>query len=182
MEECPIRILIISLAFLLPVNANAYFIDYLKLQYAGEIGFMSLGIGHKFTKKYTLEYFHGYVPPEIGGHEIETFSIKNNYSFYTYERWNHFVNFYLGANLYHVAGLDYQTSRHSNFPSEYYRLGSIRGLFYTGLQVGSSKKSYHFGYFEGGLNDIVITNYYNNPDVIDPVEYISLALGYGYMF
>ena len=81
-----------------------------------------------------------------------------------------------------MTGLKYQTSRHESFPQEYYRMGSLRGLFYWGMTLESLKNKYHMGYFEAGLNDIILTNYYNNPDVIDPLEYVSLALGYGYKF
>lgn len=166
----------------MPIKGHAYFIDYLKIQYAGEIGFFSAGLGKNFTENYSLEYFHGYVPEDIGGHEIETFSLKNNYKLFKLERWGYFSDIYIGANVYHVTGLEYQTSRHSSFPEEYYRLGSIRAMFYTGISIGSSKYSQHIGYFESGLNDIVLINYLNNKDVINPADYVSLALGYGYLF
>lgn len=186
MEELVIRSLILRniliLSMLIPSTSFAYFIDYFKVQYAGEIGFLSAGIGKNFTENYSFEYFHGYVPEDIGGHEIETFAIKNNYKFLKLERWGYSSDLYVGVNIYHVTGLEYQTSRHSSFPEEYYRLGSIRALFYTGLTLRSSKYSQHMGYFESGLNDIVLINYLNNKDVIDPKDYVSLALGYGYIF
>lgn len=186
MEELLIALLIrkyiISLVLFIPISANAYFVDYLKVQYAGEIGLFSAGIGKNVTENYSVEYFHGYVPEDIGGHEIETFSFKNNYSVFGYERWGYYGDLYIGVNLYHVTGLEYQTSRHSSFPEVYYRVGSIRGLFYTGISLNSTKVSNHFGYFESGVNDIVLINYLNNTDVINLFDFVSLGLGYGYKF
>ena len=89
---------------------------------------------------------------------------------------------YVGIGIYHVAGLDYQSSRHSSYPEGYYRYGSVRGLFYIGEKVKFGEDLGNEIYLEAGLNDIVITNYINNSDVINPTEYISLALGYTYLF
>ncbi len=175
-------ILKLFILFSLSIDSYAYFIDYLKVQHAGEIGYIATGVGRNFTKNYSLEYFHGYVPEDIGGHKIETFAIKNNYKLFKLEKWGYFSDIYIGASIYHVAGLEYQTSRHSSFPEEYYRMGSIRGLFYTGFTLGSSKYSKHISYLESGLNDIVLTNYINNKDVLNPVDFVSLGLGYGYLF
>lgn len=182
-QELHIRLLILSFfIFSYSYRTYAYFIDYIKFQHAGEIGYISAGLGHNVTKNYSIEYFHGFVPEDIGGSEIETFAIKNNYTFYELESYGLYSELYVGVNIYHVTGLDYQSSRHPSYPEEYYRMGSIRGLLYTGFKIHASKFKNHFGYFESGLNDIVLINYYNNPDVIDLSDFVSLAIGYGYLF
>lgn len=154
----------------------------IKFQHAGEIGFYAPGIGKQFNDLYRLEYYHGYVPKEKGGQEIETFALKNHFNMYKFELFENQLNYYMGVGIYHVTGLKYQTSRRGSYPQQYYRLGSIRGLFFHGLEISPIKYKQHFAYFEASLNDIVITNYYNNPDVINPIDYISLAIGYGYKF
>ena len=66
-------------------NSYAYFIDYLKIQHAGEIGTYALGIGKNFTENYSVDFLHGRVPHDIGGEEIDTYAIKNNYKFFDFE-------------------------------------------------------------------------------------------------
>jgi len=162
--------------------SSAYFIDFLKFQYAGEIGKISVGIGKNMNSFYSIEYFHGITFEDESGVEVETLALKNNFKFLSIEQFGYHTSLYAGVAIYHATGLRYQSSRHSTYPDQYYRMGSIRGLFYLGFDIKLSKMKKHLGYFESGINDIVLTNYLNNPDVINPKDYISLALGYGYLF
>ncbi len=161
-------------------RAQAYFVDYLKVQYAGEIGFLSIGMGKRFGEIYSLEVFNGYVPKSIGGSEIEAIAIKNLFDLIDFSLLEKNLIFYFGVNIYHVTGLDYQSSRHSSYPEQYYRLGSIRGLFSFGLDLNITAD--HGVYFESGLNDIILTNYFNNPDDVDVKKYVSHGFGYKYIF
>lgn len=170
-------LLIISLS---SFNAHAYFIDYLKVQYAGEIGFLSIGMGKRFGDVYSLEIFNGFVPESIGGNEIESIAIKNIFDIVDFSIFNKNMIFYFGLNLYHVTGLDYQSSRHSSYPETYYRLGSIRGLLSFGLDFNLNAT--HGFYLESGLNDIILTNYLNNPDDVDLSKYVSHGIGYKNIF
>jgi len=52
--------------------------DYLKLQYAGNIGYGSIGIGYFWQKDHAqTEIFYGFVPSWAGGNNIRTVAIKN---------------------------------------------------------------------------------------------------------
>ena len=164
------------------LNAQAYFLDYVKIQHAGEIGTYALGIGKNVSKNYSVDFFHGRVPLDIGGEEIDTYAVKNNFNLFELTFDPVVFHTYCGIAIYHVTGLDYQSSRHSSYPEDYYRYGSIRGLLYLGEKVRFGKGLKKEFYFEAGLNDIVITNYINNSNVIDPLDYVSLALGFGYKF
>ncbi len=180
--------LLVFLFITLPLTSHANeaqyrFADHVKFQYAGEIGTIATGIGKNFGSFYSLDFFYGYVPEAIGGTEIETFSLKNDFKLFNSNFFKTSQDYYFGVNIYHVTSLRYQTSRGRSFPDEYYRLGSVRALFYLGIDIRSNKKyRNHSGFFEAGINDIVLTNYINNSDVINPLDYASLALGYKFDF
>lgn len=162
---------------ILPSNSNAYYIDHMKLQFAGELGLLSYGLGKQINPKYNIDFIYGYVPQEIGGHEIETYAFKNQYIFTFLEYKKIIFMPYMGGALYHVVGLKYQTNRSASYPRNYYRFASLRVLLYLGIEVVKFD-SKHSGYFEAGMNDIWIINYMNNNKMIDPKDYVSLALGY----
>lgn len=163
-------------------TAKAYFIDYLKVQHAGEIGTYAVGIGKKFSKNYSLDFLHGRVPQSIGGVELDTYSLKNNFHLKTFYFDPIGAVTYAGINVYHVIGLDYQTSRHGSYPDNYYRLGSFRALFFLGEKIQFGRELKNEIFLEGGINDIVLTNYLNNRDTINPFDFVSLATGYTYIF
>lgn len=157
-------------------NANANFFDYSKSQFAGEIGVISLGFGFINSDQSEYEFLYGLVPANYTESKpIETFAFKYNRGWFSYES----LSFYTGAAIYHVIGLNYQTSRNGASPRNYYRLGSIRALFYYGLEYRHKK---HALYFENGINDIWLTNSINNPEAINPTDYMSMALGYRHLF
>lgn len=174
--------LILAFSQVVYLHSHAYFIDYVKIQHAGEIGTVAVGVGKQFTKTYSLDFFHGRVPQGIGGVEIDTYALKNNFNLFTSNLDPVSLTTYLGINIYHVTGLDYQASRHASYPDDYYRLGSIRGLFYLGEKVSFGRELKNEIYFEAGLGDIVLVNYFNNKDTIDPLQYFSLGIGYTYIF
>jgi len=170
---------ILSLLLSFSSTTNAAFVDYTKLQYAGEIGLLSAGLGKVVTSNYSFSFLYGYVPESIAGKEIETYSFKNDYSLYRYHRNSNFLDFYIGLNIYHVKELHYQMHRQRPYPRNYYRMSSIRAMLYWGMsyQLQSKKSSI---YFESGINDVWIVNYYNNHEVLDPKDYVSLALGWNF--
>lgn len=163
-------------------HSYSYFIDYFKVQHAGEIGTFAAGIGKHFTESYSLDFFHGRVPHSVGGVEIDTYAFKNNLNLFRFYIDPISLTTYTGINIYHVTGLDYQSSRDASYPNDYYRLGSIRGLFYLGEKVSFGEELKNEVYFEAGLGDIVLINYFNNKDTIDPLQYLSLGIGYTFIF
>ena len=157
------------------------YVDHAVTQYAGEIGQVAFGLGKKVSENYSFSILYGYVPKDIAGTEIETYAFKNNYSLFRFERLKTLFNFYTGINIYHVIGLKYQTSRHANYPRNYYRMSSIRALIYLGMNASIVNKQNKV-FFESGINDFWIINYLNNSEVLDPKDYVSLALGWKHLF
>lgn len=178
----PLYIFSFILSFLLSSSSTqAAFVDQAKVQYAGEIGILSFGLGRTITKNYSFDILYGYVPESEAGKEIETYSFKNDYKFFRYEKHPYLMSIYMGVNVYHVIGLRYQTSRFASYPRNYYRISSIRTLLYLGVELETQSNRNSF-FFESGMNDIWIINYYNNQNVLDPKDYISLATGWNHTF
>ncbi len=174
------RLFILSL-FIFSFNASARYVDQMKLQHAGEIGYIAFGLGKVISKNYSFDILYGYVPADIAGNEIETYSFKNDYKVYRYEKLKYLSTLYIGINFYHVIGLKYQTSRFGSYPRNYYRMSSIRVMPYLGLSVTLKNKKDDL-FLESGVNDVWLVNYYNNPDEINLSDYASLALGWKHPF
>lgn len=170
------------LLFFLSFDCTAYFFDYLKFQHAGEIGEIALGVGKKFTPFYSLDFLHGLVRSSVGGKRIETLALKNNFELRRFQFKNFASSLYAGISFFHVTGVHYRSSNLNAYPSDYYRLGSIRGLMYGGIKIKHLDKKHHQLFVESGINDVWVTNYYNNPKEINPFDYFSMAAGYTYLF
>lgn len=57
--------------------------DYVEIQYAGSIGYMSAGLGYRLSKeKTTLSFHYGYVPESKGG-ELHIAAVKFEYKPFT---------------------------------------------------------------------------------------------------
>lgn len=174
--------ILLSLALFLAAPANAYFLDHFKLQHAGEIGEIALGVGKRFNEVYSLDYLHGFVREETGGTSIVTVALKNNFDLFHFDYNGNYADLYSGVSIFHVTGLRYQASRRNNFPGSYYSIGSLRGLLFIGAKGWIDQSSPHQAYFEAGINDLWLINYANNSEAIDAYDYVSLALGYNYLF
>ena len=122
---------------------------------------------------------YGVVPTEVsGGVLIETLTLRQTYEFYHWQR----LAFYGGLNIFHVLGIKYRTEDYGEVPDKYYPIGSIRGLLNLGLSTTFNKKESRMIYIEAGLNDVAITNYINNSDVINLGDEVSLAFGFKQRF
>lgn len=171
------------LGLFISTSSFAHFVDGVRLQHAGEIGFVSLGINKIVSEKYQLSFLYGYVPSAYSEKPIETISLKQDYFFYdgNLSSLNYDYQVYLGVNIYHVIGLRYQSSQAKEAPFNYYQMASIRALLYLGLETGENGMPSRY-YFEMGMNDIWLVNYVTNHDALEANDYLSLALGYKYLF
>jgi hypothetical protein len=151
------------------------YLDHIHLQYAGQIGFLSAGVGKKLGHRYSIGFMYGYVPHAMaGGPGIETFTFRQNFGLLDFGR----HQLYLGLNIFHVAGIRYATSQYGEAPRNYYAIGSWRGLLYLGIDTTIIKASGISFYVESGLNDIWIENSLANFPEVNPLEHLTLALGF----
>lgn len=168
------------LLFVQVVFAEAETTYHLKSQYAGEIGYISVGGGAKFKDYISVDVLYGVVPDSMNTEKIETIAIKNHYDLTKFELNHTRINPYLGLSVFHVLGKKYKTSQDEKYPNNYYPEASVRGYFFWGLELEPSFSGKNSFYYEMGINDIWLVNYYNNSDVIDIRDHISLGLGWNY--
>ncbi len=58
-------------------NKSGVLPHHVKIQFAGSIGFISVGAGYEFAKKkLQADLFYGYVPKQVGGINIHTVTAK----------------------------------------------------------------------------------------------------------
>lgn len=154
------------------------YVNHFVSQFAGEIGAVSLGLGKDF-ERYSISGMYGFVPTEMSqGPLIETVTLRQTYILYNWDR----IDFYSGLNTFHVLSLQYQSSKSRDAPSGYYSIGSIRALLYGGVAVNMRAQTMRSFYFEAGMNDIWIVNSISNSDTVDPVNHVSLAMGFKQRF
>ncbi|MBA2405095.1 MAG: hypothetical protein H0V66_10025 [Bdellovibrionales bacterium] len=154
------------------------YVDQGLLQFAGEIGLMSVGLEKNFNR-YSLGGLYGVVPAEVaGGPLIETFTLRQTYQFGHWKRFD----FYSGLNIFHVLGLDYQTSKFKDAPQGYYPIGSIRAILNLGLNIAITKNEERSFYFEAGMNDLWITNSIASSEEVNPTDFFSLGMGFKHRF
>ena len=112
-----------------------YIPDYFKIQHAGNIGFMSIGLGYEWANCIKSDFIYGYVPQYRGNATIHTFTIKNTFEIYRFELFQNF-------NLSPIAGfsLSFEPGENSfmkvpeKYPEGYYGTNS----FYSCLNLGFS--------------------------------------------
>lgn len=166
--------MIFSLLLISSQASGVTFVNHFTSQFAGEIGLISFGVGKEFNR-YSIGGMYGIVPTELsGGPLIETVTLRQTIKLLYWRR----LSFYFGLNVFHVLGIHYRTNDYGDVPDRYYPLGSIRALLNLGIATALNNRESQFIYFEAGLNDIALINYYNNNEVIDVRNEISLAIGF----
>tara|TARA_B100001971_G_scaffold215193_1_gene260047 strand:- start:136113 stop:136637 length:525 start_codon:yes stop_codon:yes gene_type:complete len=171
--------LIYKFLILFLLSTPAFGFNQAIVQYAGEIGKYSFGIGDDYNKTYHYSFHYGYVPSNSLQNKIETYTMKNNFNLFRYNYKNWDYRFYTGIAAFHVPGNKYKTHEISDAPDNYYRQSSIRGLFYFGHNIRF--KDEHSIFLESGINDYWIVNAYNNNSV-DFTDHVSLGIGYNLKF
>lgn len=159
--------------------------DHAKLQFAGNIGFLSGGAGYAFAKqKGEVDLMLGYLPESIGGVDIITLTLKAGYypwqvnlsDSYTYEP------VYAGAYLSYSFGSEYYTTLPEQYPSGYYWWPtSLRGGLYIG---GRLSKDVILGkidqvglYYELGTYDLKLVSVLENLYYFSITDALDLAVG-----
>jgi hypothetical protein len=165
-----------------------YYPDYIKIQYAGNIGFISFGQGYQWWKqKAQTDILYGYVPEFIGNATIHTFTIKNTFRLYEFSIKNRYnLSPVLGFSVSLEPGQNSYARIPDKFPDGYYSTNNIYACINLGLKLNiTPKKQYYFStvepYFE--LNTLADYVYYNILAQEDRENIIlSFALGVNLYF
>jgi hypothetical protein len=196
MQRIGIRIFLLLLLYSQENSAKATFSDstrskrwylphQLPLQFAGNIGLFSTGIG--YTSKndnYELNILYGYVPAAIGEADIHMLTAKNIFPLSRYRfRSNQTFIPYLGVGLTFEAGGNAFFKTPSHYPKGYYDFPkNLHVIGYGGVKVQhlfqddlTFLRGIEF-YAEGGTVDIYLW-YKAISDQIKFDQIFTLALG-----
>lgn len=163
-----------------------YIPDHVKLQFAGNIGFMSVGTGYLHGKnKLESDLFLGFLPEKIGGDHITTLTGKMAYSPWRRQMDARFtlIPLSLGTYFSYSFGSQFDTILPNVYPNGYYwwasslRLGGfIGGQIEAELQRAANSNAVSL-YYELGSYDLKFISYVQNRSYLNLSDIISLALG-----
>ena len=158
----------------------------MKLQFAGNIGFMSGGPGY-VSKNRTLEtdILFGFLPRKFGGDALITITTK-----VTYSPWriplkdSYFIApFSIGLYSSHTFGPQFDTKWPEYYPEGYYwwatavRLGAyVGGKVGRDVQFLKRKRQMEF-YYELGTYDLLFISYVQNTGYLKLKDITNLAFG-----
>ena len=152
-----------------------------KVQYAGGIGFISIGVGYS-NKKDKLEgdVYYGYLPERIGGvriHSLSTkfswipyhLSIKNKYSF---------EPLIAGLLFNYNFGKQFFSFDPDNYPFKYYSFPTaINAAIFIGSRFGLNKPAWLSFYYEILGFDRDIVSLVNNPKSLNLSDAMTGSFG-----
>ena len=120
--------------------------DYCQLQFAGNIGFISGGIGYNFLNN-NLEsgVLYGYVPKSIGDVEIHHLTLKNTF---TIKKWK----LSQSINIYATTGFSISFNLFGNtflklpyqYPDGYYGPNAVHGILFFGTKISGKNLQPNF--------------------------------------
>lgn len=164
---------------------------YLKVQYAGAIGFISPGIGFSHARnKIETDLFPGFLPKGIGGEDIVMLTLKNTYFPFKKELKRSDLIIYpisIGGYLNYTFGNQYETFWPDYYPQGYYWWdSSLRLGFFLGGKIAKPLADNPFkevsAYYEVGFNDLYLISYVQNTKYLKPYDILNLALGVKFAF
>jgi hypothetical protein len=159
---------------------------YAKAQFAGDIGFVSVGIGREsFNRRLNTDLSVGYLPESIGGDAIFTVALKSTMLPLKPARLKSLDWYYLtaGAQLSYTFGDEYFAWEGylSKYPNSYYRFSTALSVYvFAGGQVDFARvpKLQKFSvYYEVGAPGEYVISYIQNPGYLSLTKIFHLALG-----
>ncbi|HEY1112735.1 MAG TPA: hypothetical protein VGE66_04215 [Chitinophagaceae bacterium] len=157
--------------------------DHLKVQYAGGIGFVSLGLGYQSRgEQLEGDFYYGYVPKSVGGVYIHAVSSKLTWHMVKKLQAKSFELRPLSAGLLvsYTFGKQYFLFWPENYPYSYYDFPTAlhAGVFIGGRVDKPFKNGQRVGlYYELGSNDREISSYVVNRSSLKLTDILNLAIG-----
>ena len=147
---------------------------HVKLQFAGTIGFISVGTGYEFAKKkLQADFFYGYVPEKIGG--INIHSVTGKLTWLPVSIQSNKYKFDLlttGLLVNYAFGKQYDFSRVS---FNYYGFPTAAHIaFFAGGGISRNKSGL---YYELGITDRDLISFASNSKGIKFHEIINIGIG-----
>jgi hypothetical protein len=184
-----------ALAIVLPEAARAgetgadgererpwYVPDHAKLQFAGNIGFLSPGVGYALARRrLEADLFLGWVPEAVGGRDI--FSVTGKLTWLPWAReargWS-FHPLTAGLQLTNTFGRNFFVREPDGFPRGYHVLPTA---LRAGVALGGTAAPPWRGleqvrfYYELVAVDVMLGMWIRNRSALDVDDVVSLALG-----
>ncbi|HAN18832.1 MAG: hypothetical protein A2X13_07975 [Bacteroidetes bacterium GWC2_33_15] len=118
-------------------NRNKWYIpDCIKIQHAGNIGFISVGFGYTWWNEVIqTDMLYGYVPTHEGETTIHTFTIKNTFRLYQFrikQKYN--ISPVLGFSVSLEPGYNSYLRVPGKYPEGYYYTNSIYAVLNLGMK------------------------------------------------
>lgn len=169
-----------------------YMPEQLKLQFAGNIGLFSIGVGKIFMKNHLqTDLFYGHVPASIGGRDLNTIALKNSYTFHIHalRAPSSLASFYWGGTLLYTDEVDVKTldddfeGVSDDYPVNAIHLMPYIGVSLSQLKLGKEENNRSAIYFEAGMLDHDVDNYLSkrNYQRMFITEFINLSVGISFM-
>lgn len=175
---------------------NSLIPRYTKLQYAGSMGFISLGLGWDYgkNKQWETDFMIGYVPRYTTSSDKLTFTLKQNFIPWKLDVGKKNKNFMFeplacGIYINTMFGHNFWSKEPDRDSSGYYSFATkLRFNFYLGQRITYKLKqnrrllgkSVTF-FYEFSSNDIYIAQAATN-SYLKPKDYIHLSLGLKFQF
>lgn len=160
-----------------------YVPQHAKLQLAGQIGFLSPGVGYEVAgRRVHLDVFLGWVPARIGGDDIYSVTGKATYAPWRLRasRWR-VEPVRAALQLTYTFGSQYFLRSPDRYPSGYYDLPTA---LHAGVALGGAVTREGRGdgrelglYYELVALPTVLRDWWDNRTVLDARDVFSLALG-----
>ena len=191
MKKNRILIILLSILFINPIFSNKiieknqkkwYMPDYAKLQFAGNIGFFSIGIGYTFFNGLLAsDLLYGYVPEFIANTKIHTITKKNTFSFLNKNIKNYILSPITGFTISYETGNNSFLLLPDRYPEGYYFTNAFHSTFFLGGKIHknfdpkSKIKGIDF-YIELGTVDLYLYYFFLSKE-LKIYDIFSLALG-----
>lgn len=169
------------------LNTRKWYVpDHIKMQFAGNIGFISGGPGYiSRNKSLETDLLVGFLPEKFGGDALVSISAKTTYSPWKINAKNssYLVPFSMGAYLSYTFGPQFDSRWPSYYPSGYYWWATaIRSGAYVGGKVGrqitvNKRKSSVELYYELGSYDLLMISYVQNRKFLSLPDITNLSFG-----
>jgi hypothetical protein len=168
-----------------PARARPWYApDQAKLQFAGNVGFLSPGVGYAWAdRRLEADLFFGWVPRAVGGEDIVSFTGK-----LTWQPWELAIDrrwlvrpLAAALQVTYTLGDDYFVTLPSRYRPHYYDFPTA---LRAGVALGGALARKGSGafrevglYFELVALDAMLFLWAKNPEAVGPSDVFSLALG-----
>jgi hypothetical protein len=155
--------------------------DHIKVQYAGGIGFISVGAGYSNKKnKLEADLFYGYLPGSIGGVRIHSLSAKFSWIPYHLSIKNkyRFEPLITGLLINYNFGKQFFAFDPENYPYKYYSFPTaINTAIFVGSRFDLNKPAWLSFYYEILGFDRDILSFADNSNSLKLSDVLTLSLG-----